>query len=125
MSTAQMARLAYSRPEAPARTARGVEYDLLARITQKLSQSDQQRSEDYVVFAAALQDNLRLWATFAADVADNDNGLPRKLRAQLFNLYRFIDQHSLRVLEEGGSIAVLIDINTAVMRGLRGDGGRG
>ncbi|MBZ4689718.1 MAG: flagellar biosynthesis regulator FlhF [Cereibacter sp.] len=125
MSTAQMARLAYSRPEAPARTARGVEYDLLARITQKLSQSDQQRSEDYAVFAAALQDNLRLWATFAADVADNDNGLPRKLRAQLFNLYRFIDQYSLKVLGEGGSVAVLIDINTAVMRGLRGDGGRG
>lgn len=125
MSTAQTARLAYSRPEAPARTARGVEYDLLARITQKLASTRIRKSEDIGAFAAALQDNLRLWSTFAADVADNDNGLPKKLRAQLFYLYQFIDQHSLKVLKEDAGIDVLIDINTAVMRGLRGDGGRG
>ena len=57
-----------------------------------------------------------------ACVAEEGNGLPAKLRAQLFYLYEFTTQHSRAVRDRKASVDVLIDINTAVMRGLRGQG---
>ena len=120
----QTSKSAYSRPELVTRTPRGIEYDLLARTTQRLSVAWQRRREDYAGFVGALNDNLRLWSTLAADVAEPENGLPAPLRAQLFYLYEFTAAHSRAVLDNRGSVEVLIDINTAVMRGLRGDGGQ-
>lgn len=117
------ARAAYTRPEAPSRTPRAIEYELLARITQRLSEGWSRRKADFPGLLAALDENLRLWATLAADVSGNENGLPPKLRAQLFYLYEFTAQHSRAVRADKASAEVLIEINTAVMRGLRGEGG--
>lgn len=124
MSPLDSARTAYAHPQAPMRTARGLEYDLLARTTQRLSAAAARRTEDFPAFASALHDNLRLWSTLAADVAEPGNGLPDDLRARLFYLYEFSQQHSRAVLERDAAIDVLVDINTAVMRGLRSDGAR-
>lgn len=117
------ARSVYARPEAPQKTPRSLEYDLLARITKRLSQAAAARRENFSELMAALDENLRLWSTLASDVADNGNTLPSKLRAQLFYLYEFTNLHSKAVRADKGSVEVLVDINTAVMRGLRGEGG--
>ena len=117
------ARNTYARPEAPQKTPRSLEYELLARITQRLSRAATTRRENYPGLIAALDENLRLWSTLASDVADSGNSLPSKLRAQLFYLYEFTNLHSRAVRADKGSVEVLVDINTAVMRGLRGDGG--
>lgn len=117
------ARAAYGRREAPVRTPRAQEYDLLARCTQKLAMAWMRRKEDFPLLATALTENLQLWSALAADVAEKGNGLPAPLRAQLFYLYEFTAGHTRSVLENRASVEVLIDINTAVMRGLRGDGG--
>lgn len=117
------ARSVYARPEAPLKTPRSLEYDLLARVTQRLTQSSARRKENYPQFAAALEENQRIWSTLASDVASSGNGLPAKLRAQLFYLYEFTALHSSAVRDNKGSVEVLIDINTAVLRGLRGEGG--
>lgn len=122
MSLQRNAQHAYARPEAPVRTPRSVEYDLLARITNRLRTAWAQRKEDFPKFVEALTDNLRLWSTLAADVASPENGLPAPLRAQLFYLYQFTTEHSRAVLDGQASVEVLVDINTAVMRGLRGEG---
>jgi flagellar biosynthesis activator protein FlaF len=114
------AALAYRRPDAPVRTPRDIEYDLLARTTQRLAAASARRKQDFPGFAAALSDNTILWSTLAADVADPGNGLPAPLRARLFYLYQFTSEHSRAVLDNRGSVDVLVDINTAVMRGLRG-----
>ena len=71
----------------------------------------------------AVTDNQQLWSTLAADVAQPGNSLPAALRARLFYLYQFTAQHSRAVLDGKASVEVLADINTAVMRGLRGEGG--
>ncbi len=120
MSFSQTARNVYSQPEPITRTARSLEYELLARTTQRLSATWASRKQDYTAFINALADNGRVWSTFAADVATVTNGLPPPLRAQLFYLYEFTTLHSRAVLENDASVGVLIDINTAVMRGLRG-----
>lgn len=117
------ARAAYARPEAPHRTARDLEYDLLARATKALTNAARQRPIDFPALFAAVDENQRLWSALAADVAEPENGLPPKLRAQLFYLYEFTAQHSQAIREKDASVDVLIDINSAVMRGLRGQGG--
>ena len=123
IANSAQARAAYARPEAPQKTARAVEYELLARITQNLSTAWAARKENFGGLMIAVDDNLRLWAAFAADVAEPGNALPAPLRAQLFYLYEFSLQHSRSIRDGSASVEVLIDINTAVMRGLRGDGG--
>jgi flagellar protein FlaF len=115
------ARAAYARPEAPGRSPRALEYELLARATKALSTA-RADGVSHAQVLAALNENQRLWSTLAADVAEPENGLPQQLRAQLFYLYEFTAHHSRAVRDKKASVEVLIDINTAVMRGLRGQG---
>jgi flagellar protein FlaF len=122
-ATSLAARSGYARPEAPQKTPRALEYDLLARSTQRLGAAWANRKTDYPALMQALDENQRVWTTLAVDVADAANGLPTKLRAQLFYLYEFTAEHSRAVRDNSATVEVLVDINTAVMRGLRGDGG--
>jgi flagellar protein FlaF len=115
--------IAYARRETPARSLRSVEYDLIAQITQRLRTAWVNRTTDFPALVAALADNQKLWSTLASDVALPDNGLPAPLRAQLFYLYEFTNQHTRAILDRGASAEVLTDINMAMLRGLRGDGG--
>jgi flagellar biosynthesis activator protein FlaF len=117
----QLAHNAYTRPAAPSRTPRDIEYDLLARTTQRLALAWAERHRNFPALVAALNDNQQVWSTFAADVASAGNGLPQALRARLFYLYEFTALHTRKVLDGKGSPEVLTDINTAVMRGLRGE----
>ena len=115
-------KLGYSRPDATLRPMRSIEYDALARVTQKLSSAWRNRRSDFPALVKAMSDNLALWSSLAADVASPRNALPSGLRAQLFYLYEFSEVQTRRILEDGASVDVLIDINTAIMRGLRGQG---
>jgi flagellar protein FlaF len=115
--------IAYARQEAPTRSLRSVEYDLLAQTTRRLRSAWSNREADFPGLVRALTDNQQLWSTLASDVALPGNSLPQVLRARLFYLFEFITQHSRSVLDGKAGIEVLADINTAVMRGLRGDGG--
>jgi flagellar biosynthesis activator protein FlaF len=115
--------IAYARQAAPTRSFRSVEYDLLAQVTRRLRSSWANRDADFPGLVRAIAENEQLWSTLAADVAMTGNGLPAPLRARLFYLYEFTAQHSRAVLDGKGSVEVLADINTAVMRGLRGEGG--
>lgn len=115
--------ISYAQREAPTRSLRSVEYDLLALVTQRLRTAWANRGTDFPALVRAIADNTQLWSTLAADVALPGNSLPAALRARLFYLYEFSAKHGRAVLEDKGSVEVLADINMAVMRGLRGDGG--
>lgn len=118
MDALDMARTAYGSPGTPVRTGRSTEYDLFARITRRLREAQGQSDRPGPELVRALHSNLELWTTLAVDVAGADNGLPRDLRARLFYLAEFTRVHTGRVLSGAALPAVLIDINTAVMRGL-------
>ncbi len=113
----------YAQREAPTRSLRSVEYDLLAQVTQRLRNAWVNRAADFPALVRAVTDNTQLWSTLASDVALPGNSLPTALRARLFYLYEFTAHHSRAVLDDKASVEVLADINMAVMRGLRGDGG--
>lgn len=114
--------LGYSRPDATLRPMRSIEYEAVARVTQKLSAAWPHRKADFPALVQALSENLALWSTLAADVASTGNALPPPLRAQLFYLYEFSELQTRNVLNGAATVEVLIEVNTAIMRGLRGQG---
>ena len=116
--------LAYHQSTAPTRTPRMAEYDVIARITQRLARAAQPQADDYPALIAALHENEMLWATLAADVLSPDNQLSSQLRGQIFYLYRFTADHSQKIRSGLGeaNAQILIDINTSILRGLRTTG---
>ncbi len=111
------AHAAYAAVGSPLRTTRSTEYQAFSEIIRRLSAASKS-PETFPQLAAAIADNRSLWTILASDVADGDNALPKKLRAQIFYLAEFTDLHSRKVLRGEAETQVLIDINTAIMRGL-------
>jgi len=106
---------------AAVRTERGTEYAIFARVTHRMKVVDETDRTAFPALAGAVCDNQRLWSTLAADLMSDHNLLPVALRAQLISLSEFVRKHSMAVLGGRASVVPLIDINTAIMRGLRGE----
>lgn len=119
MNALNMAKTAYATNQAPIRTPRSIEYEAFARATRNLKIAMDLGPKGFSSLVAALHTNRRLWTILAADVAENGNGLPDDLRARIFYLSEFTAQHTRKVLRKEESAADLIEINTAIMRGLR------
>lgn len=116
MTAHLMAKSAYAAPNQHAlRTPRSVEYDIFAETTARLRAA---KSGNFAALASALHENRKLWTVLAADLSDDNNALPTQLRAQLFYLCEFTFAHTHKVLARTESVDALIDVNTAVMRGL-------
>lgn len=115
-----MAQRAYQGEASATRTPRGIEYQVFAQVTRRLVAAARKGSHGFPDLAAAIHDNRRLWTILAADVADSGNALPTDLRTRIFYLAEFTDAHSRKVLDKKASVAALIDINAAIMRGLSG-----
>lgn len=115
MNLVEQARQAYGPGNIALRSGRSAEHQVISDVTARL-----RGAEGFAQCAAALHDNRQLWTRLAADVADGDNGLPEVLRARIFYLAEFTHHHSRRVLRGEAGIAPLIEINTAVLRGLSG-----
>ena len=122
MNVIEKARQAYAPTQVSIRTERSVEAQLISQITSRMRKAAVAQPFDFPSLVAALHDNRRMWTTMAVGVADNDNALPSNLRAQIFYLAEFTDLHSQKVLRGKADLTALIDINTAVLRGLNGQG---
>jgi flagellar protein FlaF len=121
MNSNSLAHSAYAAAAAPIRTERGTEYAVFAQITHRLKALDERDKSAFPQLAQAVFDNSKLWGVLSEDLMQDTNALPIALRAQLVSLAEFVRRHSLAVLAGRASIAALVDINTAIMKGLRGD----
>jgi flagellar protein FlaF len=121
MSPHSQARSAYASASSSIRTGRDSEYAVFAHVTSALRSIDEKDRAAFPQLARAVTDNQRLWGVLAADLMHDDNRLPVPLRATLVSLAEFVRKHSLAVLGGRASVAPLIDINTAIMKGLRGN----
>jgi flagellar biosynthesis activator protein FlaF len=115
------ARSGYAQAAAPLRTNRGTEYAAFAHVTSGLRGVDESDRLQFPALARAVCDNGRLWGALADDLLLEENGLPVALRAQLLGLSEFVRRHSAQVLAGRASIEPLVEINTAIMKGLRGE----
>ncbi|MCC0062972.1 MAG: flagellar biosynthesis regulator FlaF [Defluviimonas sp.] len=116
MNAHTLAQSAYG-SAAATRTDRDTEYDALARITHRLHGLN--AKSDFSSLVRALHDNRALWSIFATDVAERTNPLPADLKARIVYLARFTGLHTRRILAGEADTSALVEINTAVMRGLR------
>ncbi len=119
MNAIRQAQNAYGQTNHPIRTLRGREYDAVARITHRLKSAAAREPLDMKELASAILDNRNMWTLFATEVADVENPLPNDLRARIFYLAEFTSEHSRKVLVRTAGADALIEINTAVLRGLR------
>ncbi|KIN65915.1 putative flagellar protein FlaF [Sulfitobacter noctilucae] len=117
MNASLRAQHAYAPTSAPIRSARSIEYDVIARITFRLKRAIE--SDKFGDIVEALHENRDLWRALAVDVADPDNQLPKDLRARIFYLAKFTDIHTSKVIRREDNAIALLEINTAILRGLK------
>lgn len=119
MNVAERAREGYGRNAVPIKSPRAAEFEAIARISHRLRNAAKNKTKSFPEFVAALNENSRLWTTLAADVAQDENGLPPELRARLFWLANFTMKETHRILRHGGDVGILIEVNAAILQGLR------
>lgn len=121
MNAAAQSFSSYKQNAETVKTPRDAEYEMLARVTGKIKAClSQTMGGISPSLANALHENQRLWVAFAVDLAHVDNALPKELRARLFYLSEFVLNFTPQVLDGKASAELLVEINTSVMRGLRG-----
>ncbi len=122
MNATSQALRGYAENAISTRNARRAEYDAVARITQRLRDAAVKAKTDFPAYAEALHLNQRLWAALVVDVADTNNGLPDELKARIIYLAEFTQHHTRKILREKASVMPLLEINMAVLRGLKKEG---
>lgn len=124
MDAHQQAAATYGQARTAVKAPKQIEYQAFARITRALgAAAETEGPTAFPRLAEALHENLKLWTVIATDVALEGNGLPEMLRARLFYLAEFTRAHTRKVLAQEETAAPLIEINTAIMRGLRQQNG--
>lgn len=117
MNSFAQAQRAYAPTQAPIKTARSTEYEVIARISHRMKRAMQQ--DDFPALAEALHENNKLWTTLAIDVGSPDNLLPDELRARIVYLADFTRQHSHKVMRKTETALPLLEINAAILKGLK------
>jgi flagellar protein FlaF len=112
-----LAHQGYAPTSAPLKSARRAEYDVIARITFRMTSAI--KVKDFGKLVHAMHENQALWRKLALDVAHPDNLLPDDLRARLIYLAQFTEHHTRKVLARTESAAPLVEVNTAILRGLK------
>jgi len=120
MNASLRARSVYTSNKQAVRTPRSVEAQLIGEITAELQKAS--KAKDYPLLVSALHRNRSVWTTFAVDLADNKNLLPKTLRAQIFYLAEFTNIHSQKVLSGQADATPLVEINLAILKGLSNNG---
>ncbi|MFL4469467.1 flagellar biosynthesis regulator FlaF [Tateyamaria armeniaca] len=122
MSATSQALRGYATNAASTRSDRRAEYEIIARVTQELRDRAVKQKSDFPAFVEALHNNQRLWTALVVDVADIKNPLPKELKARIVYLAEFTANHSRQVLKKKASVMPLLEINMAVLRGLKKEG---
>jgi flagellar protein FlaF len=118
-----LAQAAYAPASLATQTPRDAEYHAFAHVTGLLAQARDtaEQAGGLSRLAEAMHENVRLWLALASDVALDTNPLPPALRAQIIGLANFARTHMTRVLAGAETVDALIDVNMAIMKGLRGE----
>lgn len=119
MNATTQALRAYSAANSPTRTNKSIEYEVVARVTSRLRSAANLGAEGFPALAQAIHDNKKLWLAFVVDLSDPANPLPADLKARLFYLAEFTNHQSSKVLARQAPIDPLLDVNLAIMQGLR------
>jgi flagellar protein FlaF len=119
MDLAAQAANGYRAVQLQTQSARSIEAKLFAEITAGLERARRAGKAGFRDLVAALHRNRMLWDALLADLALETNALPAPLKGQLIQLGHFVRQFTARLLKGEDDVQVLIDINNAILEGLR------
>ncbi|MGB7319150.1 MAG: flagellar biosynthesis regulator FlaF [Planktotalea sp.] len=102
------------------RNAKDLEYEVILGVTRDLSKHTGSDQADFPALVSSLNKNERLWIEIGTQVADPSNQLEAGLRARLFYLAGFVRHQTTEILSGKAGIESLIELNVAVLRGLKG-----
>ncbi len=109
---------AYTQVQNKTGNARDVEYRLLAQVTHDLSEALKTPSDVKKRVTAALR-NRDVWSALRLDLSNENNALPKELRASLVSLSLWIERETSEVIDGTGDIDALIEVNRNIMAGLK------
>ncbi len=122
MNAALKAKNLYGNARKTTRSTIDTEYELLGQLTHRMIAATRKGKPGFNELVAALHDNRKLWTLFVADISYADNDLPKDLKENILYLSEFTAQHTNQVLARKADVRPLVEINTAIMRGLRSGG---
>lgn len=122
MTATTLALRGYSENAVSTRNGRRAEYDVIARITHQLRNTAVNSKSDFPSYASALHLNQQLWTRLVVDIVDKNNPLPEDLKARIIDLSDFTRTYTRKILREKAPIMPLLEINMAVLRGLKTEG---
>ena len=96
---------------------REMELRIFEQVTAALEAAEQPGTH-FTTRIAVMHRNRELWLTLTSDLMDEENKLPKSLRARLISLAIWVTNETLRLLQSSGSLADLIAVNRAIIRGL-------
>jgi len=97
--------------------ARDVEYRLLAQVTSALMKA--RESGDLKERLEAALWNRNIWSALRIDLMDENNQLPKELRASLISVSIWIEKETRALMGGEGDLDAVIDINRNIMAGLK------
>jgi flagellar biosynthesis activator protein FlaF len=108
---------AYQQANLQSESPKQTEYRIFALFTRALEEAEQKGPQEVV---KAVADNRQLWITLQMDLADEGNGLPVELKAQLLSLAIWVNRYSPEAMKGNVPLQPLINVNRDIMEGLRG-----
>ncbi len=110
---------AYQNTQRIVENSRDTEYRLFGEVTGALMNAHRCGASGGPLIEA-VDWNRRLWRTLATDCLDDNNQLPKEMRAKIVSLSLWVAKYSKRVAREGAALTPLIEINRSIMQGLGG-----
>ncbi len=96
---------------------RHIELRVFEQVTSALEEAERPGAH-FTSRIAAMHRNRELWTTLTCALADEDNALPKTLRARLISLALWVISETQRLTRGAGPLADLIEVNRSIIRGL-------
>lgn len=111
---------AYKTNQNKTESPRDIEYRLLAQVTHALITA-RDNPDLFADRIKAILWNRDVWSALRVDLSDEDNQLPKPLRASLISISIWIEKETRAVMDGKGDLDAMIDINRNIMAGLKPD----
>ncbi len=119
MSHQTLARQHYTNSQRELASDKAIEIHIFSSITSRMRAINMEEIGAMSKLAEALNDNVKLWNILMIDLTRPENPLPHSLKTSIIELAEFTQKHTFKVLSGSANHDVLIDINTAIINGLR------
>ncbi len=120
MNAQLKAKNAYAAANAQISTPKSYEYKIIARVTREIIEAARKGKDGFPALLEAVELNRKLWRILEQDLVSDDNQLPASTKENLVYLAEFTRQYTPKIIRREAGVQPILEVNTAILRGLRG-----